>query len=50
LASEVGYLIEVMLDPEVITTKATLTTLRQAALDQAAQAQAHAALRGSVPG
>ena len=31
-ASEGGYLIEVMLDPEVITPKATLSDIRQAAL------------------
>jgi acetolactate synthase-1/2/3 large subunit len=33
LASASGYLIEVVLDPEVITTKATLSAIRQFALD-----------------
>jgi acetolactate synthase I/II/III large subunit len=33
LDSGTGYLIEVMLDPEVLTTKATLSAIQQAALD-----------------
>ena len=33
LASASGYVIEVVLDPEVITTKATLSAIRQFALD-----------------
>ena len=33
LDSGEGYLIEVMLDPEVLTTKATLSAIQQAALD-----------------
>ncbi len=34
LAAERGTLIEVMLDPEVITTRTTMSAIRQAALDQ----------------
>ncbi len=34
LASDRGTLIEVMLDPEVITTRTTMSAIRQAALDQ----------------
>ncbi len=37
LQREQGTLIEVMLDPEVITTRATLSTITQAALDKQAQ-------------
>ncbi len=34
LSAECGTLIEVMLDPEVITTRTTMSAIRQAALDQ----------------
>jgi acetolactate synthase-1/2/3 large subunit len=34
LSSDRGTLIEVMLDPEVITTRTTMSAIRQAALDQ----------------